>query len=370
MDYLDYMVDTRIKQGKLIAYILDSLDLKLKDIVEFETYEFKKDIDYDDKSSITVHGKPNAVSGDYIICKCGKDTIFTGIFSKFETSSDTTEYKLTLLQKEQLFSRFVFVKNEEAISAVGIEDFIADTISTNWITSGDSKVDKGYLSVIPLTHTKVYAKVSTTVELTDGCFNLKTYLGNCLEYYGIRVEFEISNDKLIVYILKDDAKAYKVNINDTDISDYTETYAVDALAKLFVQFNLKDGEDIISTTDHEYYLLTDRTITTDKTDVNRADGSVRSKVIEAESEEEMYQTVQDTFADNSYSHKISFNLYMDSKIYDYSKLYVGRDVTVKTKDGLRTTQVTAVNVSNGSRFAEVELGKLKVTLIDKIRSLT
>ena len=84
----------------------------------------------------------------------------------------------------------------------------------------------------------------------------------------------------------------------------------------------------------------------------------------------MYQSVKDKFADNSYSHKITFKLYMDSRIYEYIKLYVGRGVKIKTKDGIRTTLVTAVTVSNDSRFAEIELGKLKVTLIDKIRSLS
>ena len=361
MEYLDYAAEQRITAGKLIAYVLDSLTLKIKDVLEFETYEFKTDIDYDDKSTITVFKQPNALSGDYVICKCGKDTAFIGIFKEYETDSKTSEYKCTLLQKEQLFDRFVFIKNESLISGTGIEDFIAQTITDNWISSGDSKLDRSYLSVAARTHTKVYAKVSTTVDLTDGCFNLKTYLGNALEYYGIKLAFDISSTGLVINILKDSAAAYQVNVNDTDISEYTENYAVDALAKILVQYN---------NSNYEYYLLTDRTISTNKAAANRADGSVRSMVIEAENSNEMYQTVQDKFADNSYSHKITFKLYMDSQIYEYIKLYVGRNATIKTKDGIRTTLVTAVTVSNDSRFAEIELGKLKVTLIDKIRSLS
>lgn len=370
MDYLDYASEQPITNGKLIAYILDSLTLKIKDLLEFELYEFKSDIDYDDKSSITVFKQPNALSGDYIICKCGKDTIFTGIFKEYETNSKTSEYKCTLLQKEQLFDRFVFIKNETLISSTGIEDFIAQTITDNWISSGDSKLDKEYLSVTALTHTKVYAKVSTTVELTDGCFNLKTYLGNALEYYGIKLAFKVSSTGLTVYILKDSATTYQINVNDSDISEYTETYAVEALAKLLVRFDLKENDTIKSSTNLEYYLLTDRSITTDKTASNRADGTVRSMVIEAESNEEMYQSVQDKFSDNSYSHKISFNLYRNSQIYEYTKLYVGRNVKIKTKNGIRSTLITATTISDESMFAEIELGKLKITLTDKIRSLS
>ena len=93
-------------------------------------------------------------------------------------------------------------------------------------------------------------------------------------------------------------------------------------------------------------------------------------VIEAESEDEMYQKVQDEFSSNSYSHKIAFSLYMDSKIYEYINLYVGRNIKAKTKNGIKATLVTATSVTNDSRFAKIELGKLKVTLIDKIRSIT
>lgn len=358
--------------GKLVAYILSYDDLKIKDIIEFEDYEFKQDIDYEDKTSITTFRQPNAETNDYVLCKCGKNTVFIGIFKEYESSSSSNEYKLTLLQKEKLFDRFIFVKNEGVISTVGIEDFIADSIRANWISSDDSKLDKKYINLNVRTHTKVYAKVASTVDLTDGCFNLKTYLGNVLEYYNVKLDFEITSTSLNINIYKDTAAAYQVNVNDSDISEYTETYSVDALAKLLVRYDQKESgsDDIVYSANYEYYLLTDRTISTDKSSADRAQGSVKSIVIEAESEEEMYQKVQDEFSSNSYSHKIAFNLYMDSAVYDYTSLYVGRSIKVRTKNGIRTTLVTATTVSNDSRFAEIELGKLKVTLIDKIRSTT
>lgn len=358
--------------GKLIAYIIDANSLKIKDVLEFEKYEFKHDIDYEDKSFITAIRQPNADTDDYVICKCGAATVFVGIFKEYETDSRSSEYKLTILQKEKLFDRFIFIANEAVISATGIEDFIVTCINTNWISSGDAKLDKSYMTAKALTHTPIYAKVSTTVELTDGCFNLKTYLGNALEYYGIKVDFEISSSSLVVNVYKDSSTVYQINANDTDISEYSEVYAVDALTKLLVRYDQKENgsDEIIASTNHEYYLLTDRSISTDKTSTNRAQGSTKSMVIEAESEDEMYQKVQDEFSSNSYSHKITFNLYMDSKIYEYINLYVGRNIKAKTKNGIKVTLVTATTVSNNSRFVEIELGKLKVTLIDKLRSMT
>ena len=357
--------------GKLIAYIIDAFDLRVKDIIEFETYEFKHDIDYEDKSTITTFRQPIADVDDYVICKRAGVTIFVGIFKEYETKSDSNEYKITLLQKEKLFDRFVFVLDESVISTTGIEDFIANAIIANWINSGDSKLDKPYITVQALTHTPVYSKVSTVVKLTDGCFNLKTYLGNALEYYGIRIEFEITPTVLTVYIYNGDAGIYQISTLDSDVTEYSETYAVDALTKLLVRFDQKatGSDEITASTNHEYYLLTDRTITTDKAAADRAQGSVKSMVIEAETEEEMYQKVQDEFSGNSYSHKISFKLYMDSQIYDYNALYIGRNCRIRTKSGTRTSLVTAVTVTNGERLAEIEMGKLKVTLIDKIRSM-
>lgn len=369
--YEEITTDKRLSDsGKRIAYIIDSNTLKIKDFLEFEEYEFKRDIEFANKSSITVFRQPNAEADDYVICKCGGDTVFTGIYKEYSSESKSKEYKITLLQKEKLFDRFVFVKNESVISATGIEDFIANTIKDNWVSSGDSMTDKSYITVRALTHTPIYAKVSSTVSLTDGAFNLKTYLGNALEYYGIRIEFDITSTSLTVYISKDANDAMKINANDTDVADYSETYAVEALAKLMVQWAHKeDGSDEISeTTEHEYFLLSDRSISTDKTSENRAKGSTKSMLIEAETEDEMYQKVQDEFASNSYSHKISFSLYMDSKIYDYMEYYIGRSCMIKTKNGIRTSLVTSTAVSNKSRFATIELGKLKITLIEKIRS--
>ena len=357
-------------KGKLLAYIIDAVSLKIKDVLEFEEYEFKHDIDYDDKSYIVAVRQPNADADDYVLCQCEGTTIFVGIFKEYESQSNSHEYKLIMLQKEKLFDRLVFVSNESIISKTGIEDFIADTITQNWISSGDSKLDKSYITVEAMTHTKVYSKVSTVTSLADGCFNLKTYLGNALEYYGIKVEFDITAASLTIYIYKDDADIYQVSALDTDIAEYSETYAVDALTKLLVRYDQKESgsSEVTASTNYEYFLLNDRTITTDKDAENRAQGSTRSMVIEAESEDEMYQKVQDAFSGNSYSHKISFNLYMDSRIYDYISLYIGRSCRVRTKSGTRTSLVTATTVKSGSRFTTVEMGKLKVTLIDKIRS--
>ena len=352
--------------GKMLAYVLDADDLSVKDLLEFETYEFQTDSEFSDKSTIVTAVMPNIEHDDFVICKCDGATVFVGICDNYASESDQETYKITLRQKECFFDRFVFVKNEFLISANGVEDFIAQTIIDNWIESGDEMLYRTYLTATAMTHTPIAAKVSTTVSLTDGAYNLKTYLGNVLEFYHIYVDFDFSvNGRLELLIYKDDSAAADIDVLLTDVSGYTETYSVDALTKLNVQWKLTDEDD--SPTNWTYYLKANRTITTDGTDPDRAVGSTRSMQIVAETQAEMYQKVVDVFSKNSYAHKINFMLFMDSKLYDYRNYYVGRSANIKTKSGIRSSLVTARAISSESRFVTISFGKLKITLIEKIR---
>lgn len=345
--------------GKLLAYVLDAQTLAVKDLLEFETFELRIDTEFANKSKIIVPVKPNIAHDDFVVCKCAGETIYIGICDTYASESDSSAYSITLRQKENLFDRFIFIDNEALIASTGIEDFIAQAITDNWIQSGDAMLDRSYMTVTPLTHTPISAKVSTTVSLTDGAYNLKTYLGNALEFYKIYVGFDFTQDgRLDLTVYQDARAALSIDVLLTDVSGYSETYSVDALTKLCVSWN---------NSSYTFYLLANRNITTDGTNPNRAVGRTKSMVVEADTYDEMYQTVVDEFSRNSYSHKISFSLFMDSNLYDYRDFYPGRATEIKTKSGLRSSLVTAQAMTSNSRFASITFGKLKVTLIEKIR---
>lgn len=357
------------EHGKLLAYVLSAEDLTIKDLLEFETFEFNLDTEFANKSKIIVPMQPNIAHDDFVICKCAGETVFIGICENWASESDSSAYTITLRQKENLFDRFIFINNEALIASTGIEDFIAGAITDNWISSGDAMLDRTYLTVTPLTHTPINAKVSTTVSLTEGAFNLKTYLGNVLEFYKIYVDFDFSQDgRLSLNVYQDMHSDISIDVLLTDIANYSETYSVDALTKLNVRYDQKEGEEIVATEYYTYYLLANRSITTDGTNPNRASGRTKSMVIEAESYDEMYQKVIDEFSKNNYTHKINFNLFMDSNLYDYRDFYIGRNTEIKTKSGIRSSLVTAQGITSNSRFASIAFGKLKITLIEKIRS--
>lgn len=348
------------EHGKLIAYVLDAVTLSVKDLLEFETFEFLQDTEFANKSKITVPRQPDIAHDDFVICKCAGETVYTGICDNYASESDNRAYNITLRQAANLFDRFIFIDGEALISSTGIEDFIAKAITDNWISSGDAMLDRSYITVTPLTHTPIHAKVSTIVSLEDGAYNLKTFLGNALENYKVYVDFDFSQSgELSLTVYKDAPSQIGIDVLLTDISNYNETYSVDALTKLCVSWN---------SSSYTYYLLANRNITTDGTNPNRAIGRTKSMVIEADTYNEMYQAVVDEFSKNNYTHKIQFALYMDSNLYDYRDFYIGRNTEIKTKSGVRSSLVTAHGVASNSRFASITFGKLKVTLIEKIRS--
>lgn len=352
----------------MLAYILDNKTLKIKDLMEFEEYEFREDIEYIEKSSVTVARKPNIEEDDFVFCKDDNRSVFIGICETFGGGSDKSKYQISLLQKENLFDREIFAEHEELIEQSGIEDFIVQAIQDNFISSGDEQMDKSYLSVLADTHTPIAAKV----EAENGVYNLKTYLGNAKQYYGICLDFVFS-DKLEIRVSKKEEPSIPIDIEVTDISDYTETYSVSVLAKLLVNWKVPDSQDeegnpvTGALTRRTFYLLADRTITENGESEERAAGTVKSMYIEAQTEEEMLQQVYNAFTGNQYSHKVSFNLIKSSRLYPAERFFVGRNCTIKTKSGVRTSIVTKSEVKSNSEMIGLTFGKLKVTLIEKLR---
>lgn len=353
----------------MVAYILDNKDLHIKDIIEFETYEFNEDIEYTEKSKVTIPKKPNAKDDDFVYCKNDNETIFVGICETYKGTSGENEYQLVLKQKETIFDRRIFVKDQELIATTGIEDFIAKAISDNFIDSGDDLMDKPFITVAAETHTPVAAKV----DAENGIYNLKTYLGNVKQYYGIFLDFNFANDSLAIVVRKNHEGEIPIDIEVSDVSGYSEVYEVSVLAKLAVRWKIPDKEDasgnviIGAVEDRMYYLLADRSVTEDGKDENRAAGTVDSIYIEAETEDEMRQQVTNRFASNEYNHKISFELNKASRLYPYERFYVGRKCRIKTKTGIKTSIVTKYKDSSDSGFVGLTFGNLKVTMIEKLR---
>lgn len=348
----------------MYAYILDNRNLSVKDVLEFEDYDFQWDTDYDDKSSITVVRKPNIEDDDFVICKDENEIIFQGICENCKAASGKESYTIALLQIEQLFSRRIFAGDEGLVSRTGIEDFIASEIQSNFKTSGDGLMDKPYINVTASTHTPIAARVETE----NGVYNLKTYLGNARQYYGICLDFTFNTESLKITIKRCTQEQLPIDTSISDITEYDETYEVSVLAKLIVRWKVPDTEEAEGPiTTRIFYLLADRTITEDEGNENRAKGTVNSLYIEAQDEAEMLQQVHNEFAGNSYNHKISFSIRKGSMCYPETDFSLGRKCLIKTCAGIKASMVTGIVRKSASDLLQITMGNLKVTLIDKLR---
>ena len=342
----------------MIASIISRYSLTLTDTVTVADYELALDADYDGKSQIVLHRKPEASEDDFIILNEG-GIVFQGIIDAIENEKGQKAYTITAIEMQRLFDRKVILTNESLLST-GIEDFIADQITGNFISSDDALLNISYLTVTAKTHTPVAAKVD--VE-EGGIYNLCTYIGNALTSYGIFVGFEFEKDALNVVIEKRQQSDLKIDTGLANIINLSEIYETKALAKLTVLWNKGTTTDT-----RNFFLKTDRTITEDVNDPDRAKGSVNVIVSTAETEAEMKQAAYDQFAANSYQHKITFDV-VPSKLVTSADLYVGHKLKVKTGSGIRDSIIAGIEHSNGQKAISVTLGQMKVTLIEKLKGV-
>lgn len=355
----------------MIAYILSKTDLKIKDFFYFKDFLFTDDLEYSDKSQIVVPRLVDVMDDDFVYCKDDSNKmVFFGVAFDTATHDRTENFALTMRQKECLFDRFIFAENASLIST-SIESFVVRMITDNWVSSDDPLMDRAYIHPVAVTNTPVVASLSNIVNVQDGVFNLKTFLGNIKERYGIFIDFVLTNTApgaggavLTVNVYKNTADTVPIDTDVSDISNTEETYSVDVLAKLHVKWFNPSTE---TTAYRTYYLLADRSISTSVSDPNRVDGTIDSIYVEAETEAEMYDEVLNEFQRNSYEHKITFYLRENSQLYLPDDYYVGRKCLVETKMGVKESLITAIERESSSGVRKITMGKLKVTLTSKLR---
>ena len=218
----------------MVLYLLSKDDLTIKEVKSISSHEIREDIDFNDSSTIVLADYVHMDDRDFALIKDGSDQAFFGICKEIKPSD--SGYKITLKQKENLFDTTIFNDGEELIKSTGIEDYIVKAISDNFISSGDDILDMDYIQISAGTHTPVAAKVSTIVDAENGIYNLKTFLGNAKQHYGIFLDFSVENGWMKINVNRRDQTVLNVDTKLAEVSDVTETYSVDVLAKLIVKW--------------------------------------------------------------------------------------------------------------------------------------
>ncbi len=334
-----------------LVYFLDSLDLKIKDIIEFEDYEYIIDEETNKKTVFNVMKKVNVGYKDIVILQRNGKIDYIGIIDDIENEDGERKRKISLKYISNIFDRKIILENDNIISQNGIEDFIARQIYDNFTNSDDNLINIKWLDVDIKTHTRI----TKSVDNENGIYNFHTFITNCTQNYNIILDFYYSKGKIKLTIYRQEAETQLIDTTIPDISNYVEKFETSVISKVIV----KTDTDI-----QKWYLLSDRTVTQNKDDTNRATGDV--EVVYTSKSEDAKQTALDKFKSNTYNHYISFAINRNSKLFNVDKLKVGTPLSVRTNNNvILDTYISAIS-DEGNNFINITCGNMRTKFIDKI----
>lgn len=339
------------KSEETLVYFLDKTDLEIKDVIEFENYEYVIDEETNKNTIFEVMKKIKANNDDIVVLQRNENIDYIGIIKDIENEDGEIKRKITLEYISNIFDRNIILENENLISESGIEDFIAKEIYNNFTNSDDTLLNIKWLDVEVKTHTKI----TKSVDNDNGIYNFHTFTTNCNQNYNIVLDFTYINKRIKLTIYRQEKEVQLIDTTISDISNYVEKFETKIIAKVVV----KTDTDI-----QKWYLLSDRTTTQNKDDENRAIGDIET-VYTAKSEDAR-QTALDKFKSNTYNHYISFKINRNSKLFDVNKMKVGTPLNVRTNNNIiLDTYISAIK-DDGSNFIEITCGNMRINFIDKL----
>lgn len=342
--------NTNVSKETLV-YFLSKTDLEIKDIVEFENYEYEIDEETNKNTVFNIMKKINAENGDIVVLQRNGIIDYLGIIKDIGNENGELKRKVTLKYISNIFDRKIILENENLISESGIEDFIAKEINNNFTNSDDTLLNISWLDVEVKTHTKI----TKSVDNDNGIYNFYTFITNCNQNYNIVLDFSYINKRIKLTIYKQENEVQLIDTTISDISNYVEKFETNIIAKVVV----KTETDI-----QKWYLLSDRTTTEDKNNENRAIGNIET--IYTSKSEDAKQTALDKFKSNTYNHYISFKINRNSKLFNVEKMKIGTPLSVRTNNNIiLDTYISAIK-DDASNFIEITCGNMRVDFIDKL----
>ena len=181
------------KSEETIVYFLDKNDLEIKDVIEFENYEYVIDEETNKKTIFKVMKKINAENGDIVILQRNANIDYIGMIEDIENEDGEKERKVSLEYISNIFNRKIILSNEKLMSTSGVEDFIAKEIYDNFTNSDDTYLNINWLDVEIKTHTKI----TKSIDTDNGIYNFHTFITNCSQNYNIILDFSYKDGKII-----------------------------------------------------------------------------------------------------------------------------------------------------------------------------
>lgn len=334
-------------------YILSKQDLSILSICKLADYQINLDEETNAKSTFTLM-KTDGLKKDNFMVLNGLYRQFLFIIDEVNTEKGSDAVTVTALDISNIFDRKVIEKNTDTMTSNSIEEFIANTISENFVNSDDTALNVGYIDIY--WHTNTQGTVSTNAE--NGLYNFHTFLINCRQYKNIYTDFKFENGRLRIDIENKEETTELIDTTLPEVTDYNKIYEADVTAKVQVYIR-EDGSE------YNLYLKTDRTTTTDKDDPDRASGKI--EVISVETADKAPEEALNVMKGNNYKHLVEFKIAKTSKLMDITELHIGRPIRIKTEDDIYDSYISALTLSD-ENFVYFKSGSLRITLLDKLKA--
>lgn len=315
----------------MIVFIKDKNSFITKTMVSAVDYEVHESI-YDTVSTITIPTQKSPINeGDFLMFD---GMPFVGIVTEVDIDGGRTE--ISVEQAVKLFARDMFYS---ATSYTYLEDYLESLINTNYTNCTDDLYEVPFLVVNVLSHTNVNCKP----DLEDNVYNIKSYISKLRRLQDIVCEWDFNRTQLILNIYKKSFSLHNIDMSNPRYIITEQTISNQVVGKITV---FCEENSAYST----WYLKTDGTVTNTKpADADRVDGDWTTLTVGETAD--IQDDVRDEFAQNYYSHKISFLTDSHFNLYDRLKLRI---------DGMIfNSYVSGIIHTKGSKYIEVECGELQ-----------
>ena len=315
----------------MIVFIKDKNSFITTTMVSAVDYEVHESI-YDTVSTITIPTQKSPINeGDFLMFD---GMPFVGIVTEVDIDGGKTE--ISVEQAIKLFSRDMFYS---ATSYTYMEDYLKDLIDDNYTNCTDDLYEVPFLVVNALSHTSGSCKP----DLDDNIFNIKSYTSKLRRLQDIVCEWDFNRTQLILNIYKKSFGIHNIDMSNPRYIITEQTISNQVVGKITVFCEENSAYS-------NWYLKTDGTVTsTQPSDADRVQGDWATLVVNEVAD--ITDDVKDEFAQNYYSHKISFLTDSHFDIYDRLKLRI---------DGkIFNSYVSGIIHKKGSKHIEVECGELQ-----------
>lgn len=317
----------------MVAFIKRRKDFKTYASAEVVSYDMPLASIADDVGTIVLYNATitRGSEGDFLIMD-------GHIWVIDQVTPDEMQTTITVADIASAFERpLPFDTNGNTIG-----EFLSRQLINHYRDIRDSAYRMPYLAIMNLDNTEYLGPT-----VTDGLFNLRTYMRKVNRLRNVQVRFTVYQDKLNILIAPRQRPSHNIIFDDGTSQLISRSYSRSSIAKVTAYQN---------GTGHTFYLSADGKVTQNEP-LFRADG--KWEVLALDETEDLSEKVQDIFSQNANSHKIEWRSTKPYELYD--------TVVLRLDGGLMSSYVSYIGISSADHRYYYKSGELATTLTERLK---